>query len=90
MSLGEKNIPMRFFEGMAIGALLENYNDNLDSLATNGEHYIGYTSFDDLVAKIRYYLDHNTARNKIVRKARKHALKHHTYQHRAKEILKYV
>lgn len=90
MTLGEKNIPIRFFEGMAIGALLENYNDNLDDLATEGKHYIGYISNEDLIDKVKYYLNHNDERDALAKRARKHALKHHTYKHRAMEMLKYV
>lgn len=88
-TLGEKNIPIRFFEGMAIGCLLENYNDNLDSIAIEGIHYIGYTN-KNIIDKIKYYLSHEDERDKIATNARKHALKYHTYQHRAKEILKCV
>lgn len=88
-TLGEKNIPIRFFEGMAIGCLLENYNYNLDTLAVEGIHYIGYTE-ENIVEKIAYYLEHKEERNKIVLQGRKHALANHTYQHRAQEILKYV
>lgn len=89
MTLGEKNIPIRFFEGMAIGCLFENYNDNLDSLAVEGKHYVGYTH-ENIVDKIRHYLRHESERVRMAKKARIHALKYHTYQHRAKEILKYV
>lgn len=89
-SLGKKNIPMRFFEGMAIGALLQNYNDNLDELATPHEHYIPYTDEEDLIKQIRYYLDHPEKRMKLAKNARKHALKHHTYKHRVKTILSYI
>ncbi len=88
-SLGEKNIPMRFFEGMAIGVLLENYNDNLDGLADKDQHYIPYTD-ETLVELVRYYLKFDDERERIRSKARKHALKYHTYKHRAKEILSYV
>lgn len=88
-TLGEKNIPIRFFEGMAIGCLFENYNDNLDSLATEGRHYIGYTD-KNIVDKIKYYLIHDTERIRIAKYGRKHALKHHTYKHRAERILKCV
>lgn len=88
-TLGEKNIPIRFFEGMAIGCLFENYNDNLDSLAKEGKHYVGYTD-ENVVDKIKYYLIHDTERIRMAKNGKKHALKYHTYKHRAEEILKYV
>lgn len=89
MSLGEKNIPMRFFEGMAIGALMQNYNSNLDSLARKNLHYIPYKD-DDLIIKARAFLEYDEEREALARRAREHALKYHTYKHRAKEILSYV
>lgn len=88
-TLGEKNIPIRFFEGMAIGALLENYNENLDDLATKHVHYIPYTE-DDLLIMIDYYLTHDDIRENLIKNANEHALKHHTYKHRAERILSYV
>lgn len=89
-SLGERNIPMRFFEGMAIGCLLENYNTNLDPLATAREHYIPYTSIEDLILQVDRYLSNPSLIIGIIKAAQAHALENHTYQHRAREILKYV
>ena len=89
-SLGEKNIPMRFFEGMAIGCLFENYNGNLDELATPFEHYIPYYNDKDLMIKLYYYLNHPEEIDLIKKQARKHALSNHTYKHRARKILEYV
>ena len=89
-SLGEKNIPMRFFEGMAIGCLLENYNDNLDFYAVPYEHYIPYTSDEDLVEKVADYLTNDKKRINLAKNARSHALKNHTYKHRVQTILGYL
>lgn len=88
-TLGERNIPMRFFEGMAIGTLLENYNDNLDEFATEGLHYIGYTD-ENIVDKVKYYLAHDEERENIAKEGRSHVILNHTYQDRAKVILSYV
>ena len=90
MTLGENNIPMRFFEGMAIGCLVENYNDNLDSLATEGKHYIGYNDEKELTEKIKFYLKRPKLIREISKESRKHALLNHTYKHRARKILEYV
>lgn len=86
-SLGEKNIPMRFFEGMAIGVLLQNYNDNLDPLATAYEHYVPYSSYEDLENQIDFYLSHEDERERIAKQAREHVLQHHTYKHRVETML---
>lgn len=89
-SLGEKNIPMRFFEGMAIGVLLQNYNDNLNSLATPYTHYIPYTSYENLLDKIDLYLSDEEERKEIEREARQHVLEHHTYKQRVEKMLSYL
>jgi len=89
-SLGKKNIPMRFFEGMAIGCLFENYNDNLDDLATPFIHYVPYTDDRDLMIKLYYYVNHPKEVDLIKKQAREHALQNHTYKHRAGKILQYV
>lgn len=89
-SLGEKNIPMRFFEGMAIGCLVENYNDNLDPYATAYEHYIPYTTDEELVKNVAYYLKNEDKRLEMANKAREHALNNHTYKHRVQTMLEYL
>lgn len=89
-SLGEKNIPIRFFEGLAIGCLVQNYNDNLDALATAHEHYIPYTNNENLMQQVEDYLSRPEKIVAMRQASTIHALEHHTYQHRAKSILEYV
>lgn len=89
-SLGEKNIPMRFFEGMAVGALLHNDTGNLEPYGTPHEHFIPYTTDDNLLSIAREYLDDEPRLEKLRKRARKHALKHHTYKHRVETILSYL
>lgn len=89
-SLGEQNIPMRFFEGMAIGCLVHNDTGNLDNLALPFKHYIPYTTTENLMARVEYFLGHDDEREAIAKAANKHALNNHTYKHRAEEMLSYV
>jgi hypothetical protein len=89
-TLGPKNIPIRFFEGMAIGALLENYNDNLDSLAQPHKHYIPYKDYNDLIKQIDFYLSHDKEREALKKRANEHARNFHTYKHRVITMLSYV
>lgn len=89
-SLTDKNIPMRFFEGMAIGALVHNDTGNLDSLATKFEHYIPYIFDEELLTQVDYYLSHDDERIELAKRATKHALANHTYQNRAETILGYL
>lgn len=89
-SLGEQNIPMRFFEGMAIGTLLHNDTGNLDEFATPHVHFIPYRDERDMLIQAEYYLSHDDEREEIARASREHALSKHTYKHRAEEMLSYV
>lgn len=89
-SLGEKNIPMRFFEGMAVGALLHNDTGNLEPYGTPHVHFIPYTTDDNLLSNAQEYLDDEQRLEKLRKRARKHALKHHTYKHRVETILSYL
>lgn len=89
-SLSDRNIPMRFFEGMAVGALLCNDTGNLDSLATPFVHFIPYTTDENLITNARKYLENDELRKELATNAQKHALKHHTYKHRVETILSYL
>ncbi len=89
-SLGEQNIPMRFFEGMAIGTLLHNDTGNLDEFATPHVNFIPYKDERDMLIQAEYYLSHDDEREEIARASREHALNNHTYKHRAEEMLSYV
>lgn len=86
-SMTDTNIPMRFFEGMAIGVLVTNYSKNLDSLAQRGLHYLGYEDDEELISTIEEQL-RDTQRNLwMPKEARKHILENHTYKHRALTLL---
>jgi hypothetical protein len=89
-SLGEQNIPMRFFEGMAIGTLLHNDTGNLEEFATPHTHFIPYRDERDMLMQAEYYLNHDDEREEIARAAREYVLSKHTYKHRAEEMLSYV
>lgn len=89
-SLSDTNIPMRFFEGMAVGALLHNDTGNLDAFATPFDHFIPYTTDENLITNARYYLEHDDLRNELASQARTNALNKHTYKHRVQTILSYL
>lgn len=52
-----------------------------------GKHCVVYTSPEDMVNKILYYREHEEERVKIVKAARSHALKNHTYHSRAQRMI---
>lgn len=89
-SLGEKNIPMRFFEGMAVGALLHNDTGNLEPYGIPHKHFIPYTDDESLISVAREYLNDEPRLEKLRKTARKHALENHTYKHRVETILRYL
>lgn len=86
-----EEINMRIFEAMAMGrALITNrdsaYNGLLD-LFEDGKHLITYTDEDELIDKLRYYLEHDDERNAIARAGMEEVLARHTYLHRVDAIL---
>lgn len=81
------NIPMRFFEGMAVGALLTNFHPNLDDLAEPYKHYIPYTSDYEMMENVEYFLKHPKELEEIRQNARKLVLDKHLYEHRVERML---
>ena len=53
----------------------------------DGEHYIGYSSFTELVDAINWFLGHPADRSGISSDGRKEVLKNYTYTNRLKELL---
>lgn len=49
-----------------------------------------YRNLAELRRKIDYYLDHDDARRQIAESARGRALRDHTYEHRARQMLEYL
>jgi len=83
------DLNMRFFEGMAAGALMvtDRIGNGLGDMFEEDRHYVGYTSVDEAEEKITYYLDHDEARFRIAYNGQKAVLAEHTYSHRWREIV---
>jgi len=74
---------MRLFEAAAVGVFqLADSLPGVHKWFTDGENIITYKDHDDLRTKVRYYLDHDTEREAIVKRAREHVYAHHTYDQR--------
>lgn len=84
----EIDVNLRFFEAMALGCQVMLRTPALDQFAQDGVHYMGYSSHEEAVEIIQRLLADDDLRMKIAHNAREHFLKHHTYAHRAKEIVK--
>lgn len=83
-------INTRFFESMAIGCLLQDYKKELDEFAIEGKDYLGFNYIEEAINKVKYILDHEEARQRIVNNARENILRHHTWEHRLKQIVEEV
>ncbi len=85
------DVNMRVFEALASGALLiTDPADSLEELFKDGEELVIYHDENELISKIKYYLDHEDERIKIAQKGREKVLKYHTYHHRAEQIVNTV
>lgn len=83
---------MRIFEVPPCGALLltKASNNGQADLFEVGKHIDVFETLAELEAKIDYYLTHNKEREEIARAGQQHALAHHTYDHRAEQIIQTV
>ena len=86
------DLNMRFFEGLAAGALVvtDRIGNGLADVACEGEHYVGYSSIEEAIAVIRHYLASDADREAIAHRGQAHAFTHHTYAHRMARILEAV
>lgn len=87
----KSGIPLRAFDIMGTGGfLLTNYQaDFLDDFVP-GEDFAFYESRQNFLDQIDYYLSHADEREAIAANGFQKVAKHHTYKHRAAEILSYL
>lgn len=64
--------------------LMTNYTDGLADLFDIGRELVVYDSPEDLLAKTRYYLEHDAEREAIAEAGYKRVKRDHTYKERAK------
>jgi spore maturation protein CgeB len=85
------DINMRNFEIASSGSFqLTNYIPTIDQVFEDGKHLVTYKTLDEMVEKVKYYLEHEEEREKIALAGYEHFLKHHTYRHRIETILKTI
>lgn len=83
----ETGIPLRAFDIMACkGFLLTNYQADYDPLFVRGEDYEIYEDYNDLVEKVRYYLNHTDERLRIAENGYKKVKELHSYDKRLDQI----
>lgn len=81
----------RILTGIACGALvITSENSYLKRYFKDGESIVFYRhgQWDEINEKVNYYLAHEHERRNIVEKGREIVLQHHTWDHRANELIK--
>ena len=79
----------RVFEALGCGAFLLSERLSSDN-PFSGDHLVEFDSFHDLCDKIQYYLAHTEERRSIAQQGHLEALAHHSYTHRAAEIVSFM
>ena len=82
---------MRLFETMATGSfLLTDRIPTIEELFTDGKHLVLYDSLDDMVDKARYYLEHDSEREKIALAGYEEVIKNHTIDKRVDVMMEEI
>jgi len=91
-SVGD-DLNMRVFEALACGGLPLT-NDlpasGQSDLFLDGQHLVTYSTDEELLAKARYYLEHDAERERIAAAGTREVLDKHTYEHRMRAIVEVV
>ena len=70
------------------GFLLTGYTEKLEKLYVPGKEIECFSSFDEMVKKIKYYLTHDEEREKIAKAGYERSIREHTCEKRFNEIFK--
>jgi hypothetical protein len=70
------------------GFLLTEHVDGLEEYFVLNSEIAVFNGFDDLVDKVRYYLEHDSSREAIRIAGHQRALRDHTFENRFKEIFR--
>ena len=84
----KEDLNMRVFEALGCGSfLLTDWVPHIDEIFEDGKHLVLYRSLEEAVDKAKYYLAHDTDREKIAQAGYEEAIARHTIDHRADKIL---
>jgi len=72
------------------GFLLSGYGDNLGDYYQIDKEIVCYKNINELIEKIRYYLEHDEEREKIAMAGYQRTLGEHTYEKRFEQIFKTI
>ena len=87
-----RTIKSRTFDVPACGGFLLTgmSDDDLSEYYEVGKEIVVFKNIPDLIAKSKYYLDHEDERVTIAKAGYDRTIREHTYPHRFKEIFKYL
>lgn len=87
--LPAEGISVRPFEAMVNGTCLLFYDirTEMSNLFKKNVEYVSFLNEQELVAKIRYFIEHETERKKIALAGYEETLKNHTYEIRMKQMM---
>ncbi len=81
-------IPLRAFDIMGSGGfLLSNYQQELPEYFVPDEDFVYYSDYQDLLAKVDYYLHHDKERQEIAMNGCRKVRTQHTYENRIQTML---
>lgn len=81
-------IPLRAMDIMGAGGfLLTNYQNDFAMHFVDGEDYVSYSDREDMLNKIKYYLEHEDERKLIAENGCRKVREEHTYTQRLSEII---
>lgn len=81
-------IPLRAFDIMGCGGfLISNFQEDFLDYFVPDEDFVYYESYEDLISKIDYYLEHDDEREAIAQNGYQKVKENHTYEKRVQEIL---
>ncbi|WP_071459565.1 CgeB family protein [Bacillus massilinigeriensis] len=80
---------MRTFEVLGCcGFFLTQRTKAIEAMFVNHEHLVSSGSYEETVELMNFYLANHSARERIAINGQKHVYNYHTYEQRAKEIIK--
>jgi len=90
------DLNMRLFETLMTGSflltnripILRDLEDQYD--IKEGVHFAAYETYEEMIEKAHYYLEHDEDREAIANAGYKAAIEAHTYKHRVETILKLI
>lgn len=87
----QTGIPLRAFDIMGCGGfLISNFQEDFLEYFEPDEDVVFYSSYEELLDKVEFYLSHDEERQRIARNAYEKVAAGHTYLHRLETMMRFV